>query len=149
MRNNKYEYSCRVCGKKEKTFLPNKVTCSKQCMNKFYGRIGNIKGISSSSVGSISEMMICAEMLTRGYSVFRTVSNSSFCDVIAVKGIDIKFIEVRTGYKSLISEKITFPKKIHDKIAVPTHYGIYLQASDEIIIEKITNDDVKKYGTKN
>ena len=107
MKNLKYEFVCSVCKKTKKTNQIRQKLCDEKCRKEFYGRQGRLN-IATSSVGAISEMAICIEMLKRGYSVFRTVSQSSFCDVIAVKKKEILMMEVRTGYKDL-SGNITFP----------------------------------------
>ncbi len=146
MKQNKYEFSCIVCETVHKTSQPKKRLCSKECSDKYWKKQG-VLNISTASVGSISEMEVCCEMLKNGYSVFRTVSNSSFCDVIAVKGNECLMIEVRTGYRNM-SGVIAFPKNLHSTIAIPTHYGLYLAESNEVIIRKITDEEIKKFSKK-
>jgi hypothetical protein len=85
-------------------------------------------------------------MLKRGYSVFRTVSPSSFCDVIAVKAEECLFIEVRTGYKDVASQAVSFPKILHDKIATPTHYGVYIPRHHEVHILPISPEELARHG---
>ena len=130
--------NCEVC-KKEfiRTTARNKI-CSRSCRYDFYGR-RKTYSIASASVGSVSEMQVCCEMLKQGYSVFRTVSQSSFCDVVAIKRGACLLIEVRTGYRDL-SGRVSYPKQLHNKIANPTHYGIYVPQDNTVTIVEITKE---------
>ena len=137
---------CPCCKKSFYKKVANQKVCSKECSNKYWGRTSTI-GIATSSVGAISEMMICSEMLKRGYSVFRTISNASFCDVVAIKASEILLIEVRTGYRQMGGAD-SFPKNLHNKIATPTHYGVYFPRTNEILLRKITKSELKKFSIK-
>ena len=148
MKHLKYHYKCTVCGKESHASQSHQKMCSSECRKKFYQRLYGRHGtmeISSASVGSISEMMVCSEMLKRGYSVFRTVSQSSFCDVVAIKGKEVLMLEVRTGYTDTRG-RISFPKVIHAKIAIPTHYAIYLPENKKMVIREITEEEIKKHS---
>lgn len=58
-------------------------------------------GLSTGKVGAISELIVCADLLKKGWEVFRTVSQSCSCDLIVIKNKKILRIEVRTGrYRS-------------------------------------------------
>ena len=127
--------TCVIC---EKTYVArshNQKICGAECKKEFWGRRGTLD-ISTASVGAIAEMAICVEMLSRGYSVFRSVSASGFCDVVAIKGDERMLLEVRTGYEDF-GGKIQFPRTLHDKIARPTHYAVYVPRTKNIFFEEI------------
>jgi hypothetical protein len=77
--------------------------------------LGEIQ-ISPGTVGAIAEMIVSAQFLSNGYSVFRALSQSCFCDLIVIKGTTIKRVEVRTGYRYPSTGKLSFPKKTHGEI---------------------------------
>ena len=47
--------------------------------------------------GAVSELLVCADLLNRGYEVFRSVSQSCSCDIVAYKDSKYIAIEIRTG----------------------------------------------------
>mgnify|MGYP001577228583 CR=1 FL=1 len=55
------------------------------------------RGQSTGATGAISELRVCADLLQRGYEVFRSVSQATSCDLIALKDTIFTRIEVRTG----------------------------------------------------
>lgn len=144
--NQKYDRTCVGCLKDFKTSFPNTKACSNECRQAFAKkRTRNMYGIGTASVGTIAEMEVCCEMLKRGYSVFRTVSQSSFCDVVAIKGSEVMMLEVRTGYYCP-SGYISYPKIIHNKISNPTHYAVFVAETNEISIIKITPEVLSKHS---
>jgi Holliday junction resolvase len=59
--------------------------------------INNIKEkISTGKTGAISELLVCANLLEKGYEVFRSVSQDCSCDLLAMKDNKILKIEVKT-----------------------------------------------------
>ena len=136
---------CLVCSKIFQIRAENQKVCSDKCRSIYWGRTSGLD-IPSASVGSISEMMVCADMLRKGYHVFRTVSNASFCDVVAIKGNEIMFIEVRTGYITNAG-KLSFPHMLHTKVAIPTHYAIYITKDSSIHFVPVSEEDKKKYSS--
>lgn len=72
---------------------------------KYYLKIGNFKIdpqrkkslIPSGTVGAINELLVCSDLLSKGYHVFRSVSQSCPCDLIILdKGSALR-VEVKTG----------------------------------------------------
>lgn len=115
-----YEKTCLVCRSEFLCTQPNKKFCSRDCISSYWinrnGR-GGLKrlGISSGTTGAISELKASSFLMENGYSVFRALSPSCFCDIIAIKGKETIKIEVRTGYKSE-SGKIYYPKRANGDI---------------------------------
>ena len=128
----KHRLKCEICKKGFESGWANKKTCSDSCKTKriakITGRIVNEK-ISSGSVGAMSELFVCGELLRKGYSVFRSLSPSCFCDLIAIKGKETLTIEVRTGYIHPETKRLNFPKNTHGEI---TTYAVYERNTGQI-----------------
>lgn len=93
--------------------------------------------LSTGSVGAIAEIMVCVELMRCGYDVFRAMSPSSDCDILAVKGEFINKIEVRTGnyYRSFGGvKKVHFSKErtTGKKVIVVTHVDKKIHFIDEL-----------------
>lgn len=78
------------------------ITCSNECASAYmrgqqvaswYG-----KPVSTPTAGAIGELIVASDLLARGYEVFRAVSPSSSCDLMArAKNGRVLAIEVRGG----------------------------------------------------
>jgi len=55
------------------------------------------EGVAPSTVGAIAEHRVAADLLLRGYEVFRASSPTCSCDLIAYRGGVMRSLEVRTG----------------------------------------------------
>lgn len=83
------------------------MTCSNACKNKLVYKARNdlnagvnwSSNLSTGQVGAIQEMAVCADLMKRGISVFRAVSPSSSCDLIAMLGTRLVRVEVTTGWR--------------------------------------------------
>jgi len=72
---------------------------------KYYLKIGNFKidpyrklnPIPSGTVGAINELLVCSDLLSKGYHVFRSVSQSCPCDLIILNNGNALRVEVKTG----------------------------------------------------
>lgn len=126
----KHNYVCRIDGTKFSSQQPNAVYCSIDCRNKSYaerqGRISDIK-IPSGTAGAISEILVSADLMAKGYAVFRALSMSCFCDIISIKDKNIYRIEVRTGYISG-SGTVSFDHNTHGEIDL---FGVYVPRKKE------------------
>lgn len=121
-----------MCKKDFRSGWSNKKTCSDKCkarrIAKITGRIVNEK-ISSGSVGAMSELFISGDLLKKGYSVFRSLSPSCFCDLIAIKESRIFQIEVRTGYIHPDTNKLNYPCVFKNGVNC---FGIYERNTGKI-----------------
>lgn len=126
---------CVVCAKDYKTNQPNRKFCSEDCNNQNliikWGRSSD-KSIASATVGAISEMMVGAYFMKKGYATFRALSPACLCDLIVFKDGVFKRIEVRTGYKAL-NGKISFPNPPRDA-GRQDLFAVYVRALDEVHI---------------
>ncbi|SRR5258706_3016761 len=93
--------TCKFC---EKPFVPKKTFrkmgyCSVLCWSRAKRKSSNIDGVSvsTSTAGAICELIASADLLKKGYEVFRAVSSSCSCDLIAMKEKKYIRVEVRKG----------------------------------------------------
>ena len=56
------------------------------------------QGISSSTIGAISELKVAVDLLLRGYHVFRAMSSACPCDLAILKDNRLLKIEVKTAH---------------------------------------------------
>ena len=66
------------------------------------------KNVPRATVGAIHEMVVCANLLGRGYHVFRAISASSPCDLAVLVDRKLFLIEVTTGYMGTTG-KLQYP----------------------------------------
>lgn len=59
-----------------------------------------------STTGAISELRVCADLLIKGYEVFRAVSPDASCDLIVMKRGVITRVQVRTTYRHPATNKL-------------------------------------------
>ena len=79
--------------------------CSRSCRDDEYFKARRFvsaysgSGLSTGTVGAISELVVAADLLTMGYEVFRSLSPACSWDLAVLKDGKLLRIEVRTGYK--------------------------------------------------
>lgn len=96
------EVACPACGK---PFLPvRKQKACDDCRDrlarqKAQQRTGTslAPGVESGAVGAIAELIVSADLLRRRYEVFRAVSPTASCDLLAIRGDRTLRVEVRAG----------------------------------------------------
>lgn len=134
---NRKQVICEFCGKSFLSSYKNARVCkSESCKKKrntsnatkYYhlnekpSRIG-FPGIPEGTVGAIAELFIATDLLSRGYSVFRSLSQSCFCDLIGIKGNKVLKIECKTGHRNLSTKRLVFLKTNKDMVDV---YAVYV-----------------------
>jgi len=78
--------------------------------------------LTNGTVGALHEIVVCADLLRRGYHVFRAISPSCPCDLIATRNGDSLRVEVTTGSYGR-DDAVSYPRhKVErfDLIAVVT-----------------------------
>lgn len=110
---------CRGCKTLFVTHKNQQIYCSSECrkakVKEDYG-VSHIKPQrSTATTGAISELKACAYLLERGHDVFRAVSPSCPCDLIAMKDGAILRVEVRTGRYNSTKSTIGYPRSDSDK----------------------------------
>jgi Holliday junction resolvase len=84
--------------------------------------------LPSGTTGAMSELMISADLMKHGYDVFRALSPSCYCDIIATRSDGSLRIEVRTGYRNQ-SGKVGFPKNTNGDIDA---FAVYIREDNSI-----------------
>jgi len=132
-KKNSIVKKCVACGNDFITCKGNKKYCSPVCTNKLYREKTNryVKNgieIPTGSVGAMSEMYVAGYLLENGYSVFRAMSPSCYCDLIAKKNGKTLEVEVRTGYMST-DNKLSFPTLLRGSADT---YGVWERNTHEV-----------------
>jgi len=101
----------------------NKLYCSSKC-GTLHGDYDNgfsfskYPGLSTGTIGAIGELMVSADLLMKGYEVFRSVSATCSCDLAILKNGKFLRIEVRSGYKIKSGELRYLGKVRADHVAI-------------------------------
>lgn len=85
----------------------------------------------------MGELVVCADLIRRGYEVFRAVAGNQSCDLIAMKTINGKVRRLRVEVKTATEGKWTTPYYFHK--GNPDLYdvlAIYMPWSNEIAYTK-------------
>ncbi len=128
-----YSIKCFICQADFENCQPKSRYCSTKCRNKAYaissslnlGKDSSIKNIPTGTVGCLAEMLVSVELMEKGYSVFRALSPTCFCDLISVKDGKMLRIEVRTGYINGSTGKVLFPLKKRGEIDI---FAVYIRS---------------------
>ena len=133
----KIEFVSAICGSKGMTAWKHKKFCSDTCRNRnFYPERLNTD-LSTATVGALGELAVSCELLRRGWTVFRALSPSAFCDLIAIKDGTMLRIEVRTAYRPASGhDRLLFNRKKHGEI---DHFGLLVNDSEVIFEPPIPN----------
>ena len=104
--------------------------CSLKCRQKLerdlYRKNNPFNGIPKGSVGTISELVVCSDLLRRGYEVFRSVSPHCSCDIAILKNKELIRVEVKTGSIKKNGSVQTPPgvkSELHDILAIVLRNG--------------------------
>ncbi len=113
--------TCKWCGKRFKLGKQkNQKYCSKSCKGKKYRKSEKFiyDHLNNGQIGAMNELLVCTELIRKGFDVFRSVCPTCFCDVIAIKKNKILRVEIRTGSKNESTGTLMFPtkEKHRDKI---------------------------------
>lgn len=126
---------CINCGNDYTTKIINKKYCSRKCIHGFiYGNGSPFKHISTGTVGALGELLVSADLMKKGYEVYRALSPSSSCDVLILKNNKMNTVEIRTGYRSTDGKKIT-TNRVNIKANI---LATIIHSTNEIIYEPKT-----------
>ena len=136
------EPTCVQCKKPYRQRLAHQKFCSPACSRDYWrycsGRDGN-GALPGGTVSAISELKTATYFLALGYSVFHSMSLTSFWDLIAIKGDETLKIKVRTGYKARESGALMFPRKAP---GMPDVFAVYVHRLDQLFIVPAAEKDV-------
>ncbi len=140
-----YELTCSVCGTPFTSNWSHTKTCTKECRkqrdNFQSGRFAaDYKNVPTGTIGAISEFLVIAHLLQKGYAVFHAASPSCFCDIVAIKDNKTLYFEIRTGYKNF-DGVVTFPKRISQNQGRPDIYAVVERNTREISFFNVGGDN--------
>jgi Holliday junction resolvase-like predicted endonuclease len=100
-----------------------KTFCSKQCRLRRDKQAHHelnpyVKLCSTGKIGAMSEMLVCVDLMKRGFEIFRAVSQCCSCDLIALRGGKALRVEVKTGYRTKSGDCV---KSLRKKAAQSPH----------------------------
>lgn len=73
-------------------------------------RIKKLVSLDTGKRGAVGELLTCADLIKRGYQVYRSVSQSSPCDIIAYDNIGFYRVEVTTAQGIYDNGNVFHPK---------------------------------------
>lgn len=93
-----------------------------------YGKLRD-SNVDQASTGAIAELMVSADLMSMGFEVFRALSPSSSCDLIAIKNGKISRFEIRTGHEYPATGRIYWGTKNFRA----DYYGVFIHHNKKII----------------
>ena len=112
----------------------NQICCSIKCVTARNNKRNKLKcqfiafNGSTSTKGAIQELRVAADLLRRGYHVFRSVSPSAHCDLVILgKDKTLKRVEVRSAVKNLAGKFFFSKRGNYDVIAGVFKNKIYYE----------------------
>jgi hypothetical protein len=99
-KQNMIQDTCQQCGKpiKARRHTTSQLFCTRRCANKKErNKIPRNEFTSTGDCGAFNELTVCADLLRKKFHVFRSVSPTGPCDLIAMKKNTLWRIEVTTG----------------------------------------------------
>lgn len=131
--------TCIQCNQPYQATTSYQKYCSQGCMHDYHnhtwrGINKTNPHISSGTTGAISELLVAADLMRKGYNVFRALSQSCPCDLVILKDKQLWRVEVTTGYRSA-SGKL---QHVHKPNINGARYDIVayaVRASDEIVYD--------------
>lgn len=97
----KTSWKCKHCGAEHHTRGRYQTYCNKECGSKYRQsrrlELNPRPQLPTGTTGAMSELAACVDLMLKGYSVFRALSPSCLCDLIAIRDGRTIRVEVRTG----------------------------------------------------
>jgi hypothetical protein len=122
------EHKCVSCGE---SFMA-KMYNSKYCFKCIVSKQTPYKNLKTGTVGAIGEIMVSADLMKKGYEVFRALSPSCSCDIAILQNKKLLRVEVKTGYKNP-DEKITPFNSLKTKEKKFDILAIVIHRTNEIV----------------
>lgn len=88
-------FTCEFCQKPFKNVHPASKFCTRRCKQAFYREPKSKRG--KGATGAMNELFVCADLMDKGYQVFRAQSPDASCDLLVMDGKKIWRVEVTTG----------------------------------------------------
>lgn len=122
IKQKKMDKKCLYCGEKLINVLPHRKFCNKKCNTSFRSKSLGFEEfcqekLQSHVIGAMNEMLVCADLIRKGYEVFKAICNNS-CDIAILKNKILLRVEVTTGNIFKINGKIHIPVKNKEKFDI-------------------------------
>lgn len=100
------------------------VDCRASAKRAAYAAKNPNAGLPTGTVGAISELKVAADLLGKGFEVFRALSPSCSCDLAILRNGTLVRVEVTTGHRTG-NGRVTHPSKAsrYDVLAVALSDG--------------------------
>jgi len=124
------DINCLNCQQLMKSVLPHKKYCCKGCQRKYLNKqLGFEKyddeNLNNNVRGAMNEMIVCADLIRKGFEVFKALTNNS-CDMAILMKKVLYRVEVTTGNIYCKNGRVHMPmkdKNKHDILAVVLKNG--------------------------
>lgn len=127
------EQGCKECRRRFSPIRLHQVFCSAECRKEHYKEsyfaqtFGHMSKIDKSASGTVGELKASADLILRGWEVFRALNPHTSCDLLAIKNNKMIRVEVKTGFER-DGKAYTAPikhKDRYDLLIQVTPKGIY------------------------
>lgn len=132
--------NCLQCGSSLehlKGNYPWRKFCSLQCSRKWqvqeHHKYNPVRGLALPYhvIGTIAELRVAADLMLKGYKIFRAIANNS-CDLVILKNGQLLRVEVKSGFRTLSGK----PYKQGIKKGHESNYDVLAHVFiDEIVYE--------------
>lgn len=109
MAHHRHDKVCAVCGEPFKGWWNQKTCplCLREKRLKPKPAVGKVKPrLATGTVGTIAELKVAVDLMSRGFDVFRAMSPAASCDLMAIKEGRQFDIEVRSAARNPVTGKI-------------------------------------------
>lgn len=97
------ESKCLGCGNQFSSSISRQTYCSAKCREARVTRkwLDGVRGLKLAriSAGVLCELIVTADLYSRGWEIFKPFSHAACCDLIAIRGEDVLRMEVKAGYR--------------------------------------------------
>ena len=117
--------------------------CSKQCKAKYYVKdIGNVKIVDDhTQMGRYSELLVCCDLIKKGWFIFLNTSPSSPFDIVAYKNKYLLKVEVKTGFINSATGTLTYAQPRNKEYQA---LAVYVKNNDKVQYLDISGKEVRK-----
>lgn len=81
-------------------------------------------------------MIVAGKLMLKGWMVYRSCSHVGACDLIAFKGLRVRYLEVRLGHLDR-KGKVRFHKTINKGAPAPTEIAVYVPGNGSVLFYKL------------
>lgn len=103
---------CKGCGSVLEKDYPNRLYCTPKCKNQSYSARwpkADKRAMCTGTAGALNELLAAADLMRKGFAVFRALSPACHCDLVVVGKARALRIEV-TSAKRYPDGVLRFPK---------------------------------------